>query len=204
MDAHRLLPLLVVAALSSAAMVRAGQPAATSAADPRITTGRSLSQQFGAELKAALEHALVEKGPAAAIVVCRDEAPRIAARLSAERGVTVARTALRVRNPSNAPQPWQRAALESFEKRLAGGEKVEALESFEAQTDGTARYLKAIGTAPLCVACHGEVIAADIQHVLNEHYPQDQATGFKVGDLRGAFSIVWPSVKRASAAGPLN
>jgi hypothetical protein len=112
--------------------------------------------------------------------------------------VTVSRTALKVRNPGNAPRPWQRAGLESFQKRLADGTRPEALEFFETQPDGSARYLKAIVTAPLCTVCHGEIIAPDIQRTLKEHYPQDQATGFKAGDLRGAFSIEWPAGKGAA------
>ena len=185
--------LLVVTLLSAVAAVRSVQAQVTNAPDPRGAAGRAISQQFGAELKGALEKALAEKGPTGAIVVCRDEAPRIAARLSTERGVTVSRTALRVRNPGNAPRPWQRTGLESFGRRLASGEKAEALEVFEAKPDGSARYLKAIVTAPLCVVCHGDAIPPEVQRVLKEHYPLDEATGFKVGDLRGAFSVQWPA-----------
>ncbi len=163
--------------------------------DPRIAAARAISQKFGTELRAALEKALTDKGPAAAIGVCRDEAPRIAARLSAESGAAVARTSLRVRNPRNAPQPWQRADLEAFEKRLASGSKPDELEHFEARPNGGARYMKAIITQPLCLACHGEAIAPDVARALEADYPRDKATGFKVGDLRGAFSIEWPAGK---------
>jgi hypothetical protein len=166
--------------------------------DPRVVAGRALSQQFGGELKSALERAMAEKGPPAAILVCKDEAPRIAARLSAEHGVTAGRTALRVRNPANTPQPWQRAGLESFERQLAAGAKADALELFELRPDGGARYMKAIVTAPLCVVCHGRNIAPEVQLALKDHYPRDRATGFRPGDLRGAFSIEWPAAKRAT------
>jgi hypothetical protein len=165
---------------------------------PRLAEGRAISQQFGGELKAALERAIAEGGPASAIKVCRDEAPRIAARLSAEYGATVSRTALKLRNPGNAPQPWQRAGLESFQERLAGGAKPETLEIFDTGPDGSARYLKAIVMAPLCTACHGETLAPGIQRALKEQYPGDQATGFKPGDLRGAFTIEWPAGRDAA------
>ncbi len=189
---------ILLALVSAGAGAQLGQTGRGPVPDPRLLAGRAISQEFAAELRAALQTALTDKGPAAAIAVCRDEAPRIASRLSAEKGAVVARTGLRVRNPGNAPQPWQRAVLDTFEKRVAGGGKPEDLEHFEARADGGARYLKAIVTQPLCVVCHGETIAPDVRRALEEHYPRDQATGFKVGDLRGAFSIEWPAGKDAS------
>lgn len=165
--------------------------------DPRVVESRQLAQQFGATLKSALERAISERGPAAAIEVCRDEAPRIAAQLSVEHGVKVARTALKVRNAGNTPQSWQAAELMTFQQRLETGADAATLEYFEPRPDGGARYLKAIITAPLCTVCHGESIAPDVQAALKRHYPADQATGFKVPDLRGAFSIEWPAVSGA-------
>jgi hypothetical protein len=189
--------MCVSAALLMPAM-GACQGPSPQAVDARLATGRSLAQQFGAELKNALQQALTEKGPVAAIAVCKLEAPRIAARLSAESGASVARTSLRVRNAANAALPWQRAVLESFETRLIAGGKAEDIEHFEVQPDGGARYLKPIVTQPLCLVCHGESIAPELRASIGANYPSDTATGFKAGDLRGAFSIEWPAARRQS------
>jgi hypothetical protein len=51
------------------------------------------------------------------------------------------------------------------------------------------RYMKAIPTAELCVACHGAEIPPDVAAKLEELYPQDKARGFQPGDIRGAFTI---------------
>jgi hypothetical protein len=190
--------LLAAVLLPGTALVGAGQPSDTSTPHPRMTEGRAISREFAGELRGALERAIAEKGPVAAIEVCRGEAPRIAARLSGQYGATVSRTALKVRNPGNAPQPWQRAGLESFQRRLAEGANADSLEHFELQPNGGARYLKAIVTAPSCALCHGESLSPEIQDALQERYPQDQATGFKPGDLRGAFSIEWLGEKDAA------
>jgi hypothetical protein len=64
--------------------------------------------------------------------------------------------------------------------------------------DGGATYMQAIVTQPLCVACHGTALAPDVASALARLYPSDRATGFAVGDLRGAFVVRWP----ASHAGP--
>ena len=68
-----------------------------------IEHSRQLALQLGSELKGELGKAMAAGGPVAAISVCRERAPAIAARLSRESGAAVGRTALRVRNPANAP-----------------------------------------------------------------------------------------------------
>ena len=52
--------------------------------------------------------------------------------------------------------------------------------------------MKAIPTAQLCLACHGENIDSITRTRLEKLYPDDQAAGYKVGDIRGAFSITQP------------
>ncbi|MFN7177274.1 MAG: DUF3365 domain-containing protein, partial [Thermaurantiacus sp.] len=66
------------------------------------------------------------------------------------------------------------------------------------------RYMRAIPTAPQCLACHGpeEAIAPAVRAAIAERYPDDRATGFRAGELRGAFSIGWRAeALRAARAG---
>jgi hypothetical protein len=58
------------------------------------------------------------------------------------------------------------------------------------------RYMKAIPTGEMCTQCYGRTIAPGVQAKLSDLYPQDHATGFLLGDLRGAVSITWPATKR--------
>ncbi len=164
----------------------------------RLMQGRELTRQFQQRLNAELQAAIAQGGPVGAIATCRERAPAIAAELSAASGTRVSRTALRVRNPANAPLPWQRVVLLRFQERLAAGEAADGLESLETLPGEDVRYMKAIPTGPLCLTCHGSNLAADVQAALHSMYPEDAATGFSVGDLRGAFSVVW----RAEAEAP--
>ena len=86
--------------------------------------------------------------------------------------------------------------LERFEKRKAAGEDVTALEYHEVTEAGgkrTFRWMKAIPTAEVCLACHGgDNVAPAVEAKLADLYPQDQARGFQVGDIRGAFSVTQP------------
>ena len=42
----------------------------------------------------------------------------------------------------------------------------------------------------MCLTCHGTDIKADVRAELTRYYPADKATGFRLGELRGAFSLV--------------
>lgn len=158
---------------------------------------RELSMQLGKELKAELGAAIERGGPVAAIDVCHTRAPAIAARLSAQSGAAVGRTALKVRNVANAPDDLQRAVLDQFAGDMAGGRVEGPLEAaFEIKREGgiERHYLRAIPTEALCLTCHGETLTPELAAAIARDYPGDQATGFKLGELRGAFRVVWPAV----------
>jgi hypothetical protein len=176
-------------------------PLALGAAEPAADTAwmeqsRQLAMQLGGELKAELGKAIAAGGPIAAINVCYLRAPEIAAQLSLASGARVGRTALRVRNPSNAPDELERAVLEQFAADLGAGPIDRPLEALFEIRRGDAverRYMRAIPTDALCLTCHGESIAPELAAVIARDYPRDQATGFRLGQLRGAFSVVWPA-----------
>ena len=112
----------------------------------------------------------------------------------------VGRTSLKVRNSANAADNWELAVLKQFEARKAQGEPADKLEFFavidDDQGQKTFRYMKAIPTAALCLNCHGETLSPEVDAKLKELYPNDQARGFKEGDLRGAFTLAKPSAVR--------
>jgi hypothetical protein len=147
---------------------------------------------YGAALKLELTTAMQSGGPVAAIEVCRKKAPAIASAVSLERGLQISRTSLRNRSPENSPSSWQVEVLELFEARKRSGEEPATLDWTEVtRVNGSSefRYMKAIPTQGLCLQCHGESLAASVSEKLAELYPHDQATGFKAGDLRGAFVV---------------
>jgi hypothetical protein len=167
-----------------------------------VGKSRELSTQLGKELKTELGAAIEKGGPVAAIEVCRSRAPAIAARLSAESGARVGRTALRVRNAGNAPDDLERAVLEQFAGDLAAGRVEGPLEAaFEIKREGgiERHYMRAIPTEALCLTCHGDTLAPELAAAIARDYPGDQATGFKLGELRGAFRVVWPAASPPAA-----
>lgn len=157
---------------------------------------KGLIKQFATQLKGELVAAMKAGGPTNAISVCKDKAPAIAASLSEQSGWDVARTSLKTRNPNNAPDDWERAVMEQFEADKAAGKDPKTLakaEVVEADGGKTFRFMKAIPTGEVCLACHGgDNVKPEVEAKLAELYPQDTARGFSVGDIRGAFTLSKP------------
>ncbi len=148
---------------------------------------------FGKALKAELVAGMQSGGPIAAIGVCNTRAPAIAEAVSLEQGMQLSRVSLKNRNPGNAPNDWQKAVLMNFEERVEMGEDAGGLswqETVETDQGKEYRFMKAIPTGGVCLACHGKSLAPEVEAKVAELYPDDKATGFSEGDLRGAFVVV--------------
>lgn len=163
--------------------------------DARLAASQTAATKLGSVLKKRLTETIADQGPVAAVAVCAQEAPAIAQRLSEESGATVGRTALKFRNPDNAPTPWQTAVMEAFVAGIDSGADPATLEYTAATADGGYRYMKAIGTAPVCLTCHGEIQPGPLADAIAAQYPADRATGFSAGQLRGAFFVEWSNEK---------
>lgn len=168
---------------------------AADATEDWVARSRAMAQTLGSELKAELGSALKAGGPVSAIAVCKTRAPEIAARLSRESGADVGRTALRVRNPANAPDDFETLLLQQFSSELASGKFTPPLQAaVEINRGGMIerRYMQALPMDAVCVSCHGPSLAPELAAVIGREYPDDAATGFEPGQLRGAISIIWP------------
>ena len=141
---------------------------------------------FKEQLFGALTDSLAE-GPASSIHVCREKAPEIAAALSVD-GVEMGRTSHRLRNPANAPAPWVEPLLAAYVEDADLAEpRAVRLE------DGQFGYVEPIRAIHVCVSCHGPSIDPELLAEIRTLYPEDRATGFRVGDLRGLFWVTMPS-----------
>jgi hypothetical protein len=157
----------------------------------KVLIGEAKTQimSLGSSLTTVLKQGIKVDGHAASIKLCKLQAPAITRASSAESGAsdwTVSRSSLKLRNPSNSAEIWVTAIMQDFEKRKAAGELAKDIAHTEVR-DGKFYFVKAIPTKPGCIACHGENIAEDVKVKLAELYPNDKATGFNVGDIRGVF-----------------
>jgi len=150
-----------------------------------VPKGAVLLKPFKMGLKSALAGGM-SQGVDAAIRACSTQAPAIAEEHSVD-GVTMGRSSHRLRNPDNAPEPWLAEVLEDY----LSGER-ELTPRTLALDEHREAYVEPIRLQAPCLACHGETLATEVEQRLQELYPQDQATGFAIGDLRGVFWVTYP------------
>jgi hypothetical protein len=162
-----------------------------------VADARKVAGSVPPKLLEMLTAEIAKGGPAGAIAVCRDKAPQMAKAASEETGWSIRRVSLRNRNPKAVPDAWERAALEDFDRRAAGGESPATLEKYEIASEGgqrVYRYMRALPTQELCMNCHGEQhkLAPGVSERLRELYPDDKAVGYRPGEIRGAITIRKP------------
>jgi len=160
-----------------------------------IAEAKSIIKAFFEQLKGELQTSMKAGGPVNAIKTCQLQAPSIAYDMSQKSGWIVGRTSLKLRNPANTPDAWELAVLNKFEQRKAGGEdptQIAYAEVVEQDGKSKFRFMKAIPTAELCLNCHGTELKPEVTAALDTHYVADQARGYKLGDIRGAFTLSKP------------
>lgn len=177
--------LLSLAGLGLLLVLGAAACRAEPADEAVIERGSTLLLPLKQNLKSALLAGL-EQGPEQAVSVCRDQAPAIARSLSVD-GVVVGRSSHRLRNPDNAPPAWVAPVIDAWLDEDAGRDPV-AIDL----GDGRQGYVEPIVMQPMCTTCHGKAIPPALAERIAAEYPEDRATGFEVGDLRGVYWVEFP------------
>lgn len=167
------------------------QDAAALLAETRKTALPVLPKVVG-----AMQSAVQEQGPVAAIAVCKVKAPQLLQEMRQQTGWEIRRVSLKTRNAATGtPDVWEARQLAEFNIRAANGARPETLEVGEivSAADGkrSYRYIKALPATEVCQTCHGatNALSADLQAALARDYPHDQATGYTTGQVRGALTV---------------
>jgi len=150
-------------------------------------------QTLGKNLQSALQAGGVEN----AIGFCNINAMPLVDSLSTRYGAVIKRVSLKARNSEDIPNEIERKILEAyqFQKENDGdlSENVQPL--------GEDQYLftkPIVVDNALCLTCHGTLqngLTTETQEFIKSKYPQDKATGYEIGDLRGMWSITFPKKK---------
>ncbi|EDY80712.1 hypothetical protein VDG1235_329 [Verrucomicrobiia bacterium DG1235] len=148
----------------------------------------TIIREFASTLKPELKKALESGGPTVAIEVCSNKAPAIAQNLSDKTGWAVHRVSLKPRNAAAEPDEWETNALKALDKRQAANDGTDPLMISEL-SETEFRFMKAQIVEPLCTTCHGTDLAPEVAKALQTFYPEDKATGYSLGEIRGAISL---------------
>jgi hypothetical protein len=186
-----------VAAIAAALSLGTAE-AEPQAQGPDISQAReradTAAAMLGGRLMNELTEAMQHGGPVNGVRVCSEIAQEVTRTLGSDNDLVLKRTSLKTRNPANAPDDFERAWLERAEAAVAAKRAPEAVYEVGTAPAGgrELRHLRPIiFPGGVCSQCHGlpEQIAPEVRELLRQRYPDDHATGFKPGDLRGAISV---------------
>jgi len=193
--------LAVVAGVGFTACRPGADSAAAGKLPPDLETaalerGRAIAGQAFALLSTNLARALAEGGLTNALPYCSARAYPLTEQVAATNRVRLRRLTHKPRNPTNAPAAGELAVLRGFQLALGRGETPAPVVRATA-SNTVVFYSPIVITNPLCLQCHG-VPGRDLPPatlaLLQTLYPQDQATGFQLGDLRGAWRVEFDRV----------
>lgn len=135
-------------------------------------------------LRSTLTLTMAEKGFVQAISLCNEAAYPITL-VYAKEGITIRRASDRYRNPKNMADSLESAILAEFKKDRSP--RVVRMKD-------EVHYIKPIVVQAMCLYCHGlpdTEIKPEVLAAIREKYPDDRATGYREGDLRGLWHVVF-------------
>ncbi len=157
-----------------------------------LAEGNRISNQAQMALGGQLKKAISEGGPSHAVGFCNLSATKILDTITTGYSqLEVGCTSLKVRNQNNTPSKVEHQLLDDY--RQKSQDKSDLSPQVQPIGNNSLLYGKPIMlNNPLCLNCHGTVgtqISDETYQVIREHYPQDQAIDFEMGDLRGMWTI---------------
>jgi hypothetical protein len=162
--------------------------ASPSAEDQATLKGNQIStallQKLGGELKSQMQ----TNGPMGALHFCSQNALTLTEQLAKESKTSIKRVSINNRNPVNYPNKDEIALLNEWDKLVKNTQPLPAQKVVNV-SDSTIMYYKPIMiNNDACLKCHGNV-EGELAKAIRIAYPEDKATGYKMGDLRGMITI---------------
>ncbi|GBE12190.1 hypothetical protein BMS3Bbin14_00451 [bacterium BMS3Bbin14] len=158
-----------------------------------IQLGRMATKKLVRTLGSRMKKHLRENGPAGALGFCAAKAQELTARINRElpAAVRVKRISLRYRNPLDAPLKDEAGILRALHLLKNAGA---VLPDYVLQRVGRRSYkfYRPITiNKGVCLNCHGHRarMKPGVKKALAKFYPDDRATGYNLGDLRGAVVV---------------
>jgi hypothetical protein len=155
-----------------------------------VKLARDAAQDAFARLSGELAKAIDSGGPVAAIPICSEKARPLVAEVASRRQLGLRRLSDRPRNPQQKAGGKDLATIESFRAAIQNGSAPEP--TVEEMPDGSSLVrLPIIVSQPLCLQCHGTDadISEETRAAIRNLYPDDQATGYRLNDLRGIWQV---------------
>ena len=155
-----------------------------------VKMGNHASQLLLKTLGGQLKKHMKKGGPADALKFCSMNAADLTAKVDHELGdkVSIKRITLKPRNPANEAKGDEKAILEALD--TLNKNHVRLPKHLIEKTEEGYKFYKPLRIGKkVCLKCHGMQIDPKLGAEIAKHYPTDKATGYKMGDLRGAIVV---------------
>ncbi len=152
--------------------------------------GKEIAMATFKVFKGHIQKVASTQGLPAVVDFCNKKALQLTDSMAQANNVIIKRTSHKLRNEKNAPDAAQKEILDTYLKAQEEGQALKPI--VKKDKDGYVHFYGPIKLKHECLKCHGQPekdISPAIYKVIKEKYPNDQATGFKEGDLRGIWDI---------------
>ena len=163
--------------------------------------GQAIAAQAFGVLSSRLDKAIADAGYTNAIEFCSVHGIALTSAVGVTNKVVLRRVTHRTRNVENRADTNELALIRHFESELSKGATPKPVVS--ANKPGLFTYYSPIVLSlQFCLSCHGQPgtdIKPEVLAQIKTTYPADTATGFKLGQVRGLWSV---DFKRSDFAAP--
>jgi hypothetical protein len=142
-----------------------------------------------AQLGKNLLNSIQEEGTVGAVGFCNVKAMELTDSMSVMHNAIIKRVSDKPRNMANLANKKELVHIEAFKKMVSSGTEIQPIVE---DTDGEINFYYPITTNTMCLQCHGtpnEQVTPETLSMLKKLYPDDKATGYDVGQVRGIWSI---------------
>ncbi len=157
--------------------------------------GDKISKELVMTLQKELKAAVQKGGLNEAINVCNMKAIPLTSIIAdaTDKVVHIKRTTYQFRNPDNAPDKTEMAALDYYKSLINEQKDIPPFYIQKIKKDEKTyyNYYKPMKVKAICLNCHGdtEKIKPEILKEIYKLYPDDRAVNYKNGDFRGLIRI---------------
>lgn len=165
-----------------------------------VQEGQKITKETFQTLSANLQNAIKEGGVEHALQFCNVEAIPLTDSLSDHHDVSIRRASHKPRNAYNTADSLEAEVIAKYIENLESGDDLKPVTY--ADENRITFHAPITITNQLCLNCHGkanEDITKENLATIQELYPDDQATGFSMGDLRGIWTVRFPATHFDSA-----
>ena len=154
------------------------------------TKGPGITSKTFMALSGRLQKAMKAGGVQNAVKYCNTAAYPITDSLSKIYNVKIKRISENYRNPKNQPTDFERKILSGFKDNIKSGTLAKPVVKY--LDNKNKAFFSPIFVNDLCLKCHGVIggsLAEEDSHFIKTFYPNDKATGYLSGDLRGMWRV---------------